>query len=57
MLDGLLQALVWLHYGFKKTFPFDRYMGHDKDWQPILAKTIHPYYSMFVTALHVGRRC
>lgn len=42
VLDGISQALLWLHFGHKDTFPFDRHMGHDDDWHPILIMNITP---------------
>ncbi|KAI9775003.1 MAG: hypothetical protein M1835_005977 [Candelina submexicana] len=42
VLDGINQALLWLHYGHKDTFPFDRHMGHDDDWHPVLMTDINP---------------
>ncbi|KAI9877657.1 MAG: hypothetical protein M1830_003176 [Pleopsidium flavum] len=42
VLDGISQALLWLHYGHKDTFPFDQHMGHDDDWHSILIADIGP---------------
>ncbi|KAI9808886.1 MAG: hypothetical protein M1827_007161 [Pycnora praestabilis] len=42
VLDGISQALLWLHTGYKDTFPFDRHMAHDDDWQPVLIGEISP---------------
>ncbi|KAI9709412.1 MAG: hypothetical protein M1812_007689 [Candelaria pacifica] len=42
VLDGIVQAFLWLHYGHKSTFPFNRHMLHDDDWHPILMTDINP---------------
>ena len=42
VLDGISQALLWLHHGYKHTFPFNHHMEHDDDWHPILISDITP---------------
>lgn len=42
VLDGISQALLWLHHGHKHTFLFDQHMPHDDDWHPIIIGQISP---------------
>ncbi|SLM41063.1 Serine/threonine/dual specificity protein kinase, catalytic domain [Lasallia pustulata] len=42
VLEGISQALLWLHHGHKHTFPFDTHVWHDDDWHPILIGKITP---------------
>ena len=40
VLDGIAQALLWLHHGVKRTFLPNRL--YDDDWHPIIGVQISP---------------
>ncbi|KZF21162.1 kinase-like protein [Xylona heveae TC161] len=42
VLAGMTQALLWLHFGQKISYPFNSHMQHDDDWQPVLMTDINP---------------
>lgn len=54
VLDGISQALLWLHHGHKHTFPFNHHMEHDDDWHPILFTDITPANSKSRVVLTTG---
>lgn len=47
VLDGISNALLWLHYGCKHTFLSDYNMDHGDDWHRILMTEINPSKSSF----------
>lgn len=56
VLGGITQALLWLHYGHKHTFPFDQHIIHDDDWHPVIIAEINPTNSKTVIKIALSKK-
>ncbi len=56
VLDGITQALLWLHHGHRHTFPFDQHMIRDDDWHPVTIVQISPTNSKGIVKMTSSKK-